>query len=265
MNKYILKFLFSFLLILCIWSFCIEPNLLSINRITLKNSDLKGIKIAIAADFHLKKHEENRLKKVIQKINENKPDLIFLVGDFVQGLSEIQSLSFEKIADNLKNLTPKYGTYAVIGNHDIWLDEYKVADVLKSAGIIVLNNENQKAEIKEKSLTIAGTNDFTENKADIVKTLINAEKPIILLTHNPDIFPFVPASVDLTISGHTHGGQVIIPFVGAPIVPSSYGNKYLKGLVTENNKQILITKGIGTSILPIRFNCLPEIIILSFE
>lgn len=84
--------------------------------------------------------------------------------------------------------------------------------------------------------------------------LYKAQEPIILMTHNPDIFEdFVPQNVALTLSGHTHGGQVVIPFIGALIVPSSYGKKYANGLITEHNKKILITKGLGTTIFPIRF------------
>ena len=85
------------------------------------------------------------------------------------------------------------------------------------------------------------------------------------MTHNPDIFELVPSNVDVTISGHTHGGQLVLPFVGALVVPSAYGNRYASGLVVENNRTIFITKGIGTSILPVRFNCLPEIVVITFK
>ncbi len=152
-----------------------------------------------------------------------------------------------------------------MGNHDIWLNEDKVKNTLRSANITILDNSNTKINVKGKNITLAGTNDFTENKADIVKTLKNAQSPTILMTHNPDIFPFIPQNIDIAIAGHTHGGQVFLPFIGALIVPSQYGKRYASGLVEENGHIIFATKGIGTSILPVRFNCTPKIVIITFE
>ena len=111
---------------------------------------------------------------------------------------------------------------------------------------------------------IAGVEDLTTSQADITKALRNTKKPTILLTHSPDIFPNIPNNVFLTLAGHTHGGQIRIPMIGALIVPSDFGNKYSYGLVNENDKSMIITKGIGTSILPVRFCCFPEILVINF-
>ena len=261
-------FKISVLLILSLifWSFLIEPNLLITKNISIKNEDLKGIKITVASDFHLKNHDTKRLKKIIKKINKTDSDLVLLLGDYVDETAEFKTLPLKEITEILKNIKSKNGIYAVLGNHDIWLDENELTKCLKNANITVLNNANRILTINEKTLTLAGTNDYTEGKADISKALNNAKKPIILMTHNPDIFEqFVPNSVDLTISGHTHGGQIVIPFVGALIVPSDYGNKYANGLISDNNRKIYVTKGLGTTILPVRFNCLPEIVTIIFE
>ena len=86
-----------------------------------------------------------------------------------------------------------------------------------------------------------------------------------MLTHSPDIFPKVPKEVNLTLSGHVHGGQVRLPLLGAIIVPSKYGDKYSYGLIEEDNKKMIVTSGIGTSILNVRFNCKPEIVVIEFE
>lgn len=259
------KVLISLLFILFIWSVLIEPNCLIVKNITIENKNLSGLKIAVVGDFHLKKHDEWRLKKAVKLLNQADADIILLVGDYVNGISRLQTLSFDKITANLSQLTAKNGVYAIIGNHDIWLDENKVKNALIDAKITVLDNENKKININGKKYTLAGTNDFTEGMADLPKTLKNAENPIILMTHNPDIFELVPSNVDVTISGHTHGGQLVLPFVGALVVPSAYGNRYASGLVVENNRTIFITKGIGTSILPVRFNCLPEIVVITFK
>lgn len=263
-NKFF-KILLAITILLFVWTFCVEPNLLVTKNITVKNEDLKGIKITIAGDFHLKKNDEKRLQKTIKVINETDADLILLLGDYVKGHKRNKTISYDKINKNFKNLRAKNGIFAILGNHDIWISENETKNSLNSAGITVLDNENKKIKIKNKMVTIAGTNDMTENKADIAKTLKNAQKPTILITHNPDIFPFVPEFVDFTVAGHTHGGQVVFPLFGAPIVPSNYGQRYASGLVVENGKNIFITKGIGTSILPVRFNCTPEIVTITFE
>ena len=226
-----------------------------------------GIQRAPASqDPVLQGHSRGKSGAARKKINKTDSDLVLLLGDYVDGTAEFKTLPLKEITENLKNIKSKNGIYAVLGNHDIWLDENELTKCLKNANITVLNNANRILTINEKTLTLAGTNDYTEGKADISKALNNAKKPIILMTHNPDIFEqFVPNSVDLTISGHTHGGQIVIPFVGALIVPSDYGNKYANGLISDNNKKIYVTKGLGTTILPVRFNCLPEIVTIIFE
>ena len=106
---------------------------------------------------------------------------------------------------------------------------------------------------------------MTTRQIDITSTLANTHNPIILLTHSPDIFPKVPNTVNLTLAGHLHGGQVRLPLLGALIVPSTYKNKYVYGLIKENGKKMIVTRGIGNSILNIRINCVPEIVVISFE
>lgn len=88
---------------------------------------------------------------------------------------------------------------------------------------------------------------------------------LILLCHSPDVFPKVPKEVNLTLAGHVHGGQVRLPILGSLIVPSNYGDKYSQGLIEENGKKMIVTKGIGNSILNVRFNCIPEIVVIEFE
>ncbi len=187
------------------------------------------------------------------------------MGDYINGDEKNNSLSFEKLSNNLKNINSKYGVYSVLGNHDWWLDGTAVEKSLKKANIQVLKNENKKIKIEEKTLTIAGVEDLMTREPDVLKALKGAKEPIILMTHTPDLFPQIPKSVDLTLAGHTHGGQVSIPLVGAPIVPSHYGNKYAQGIIKEDGKEMYVTRGVGTSILSLRFNCPPEIVVIEFE
>lgn len=256
-----------------IWSIFIEPNRLIVTHYNLKQSNLKGLKIVFVSDFHVKPYQKGNLVKVVKAINKENPDLILSTGDFVSGHHKILSMSIEEIAQELSKLKSKYGIYAVLGNHDWWQGGERIEQSLERRGIIVLGNENKIVDIGARKLYLAGVEDITTRNIDLVKALKNTKSPTILLTHSPDVFPFISqkgnspiaSNVDLTLAGHTHGGQVVLPFVGPLVVPSDYGKKYAQGLIEENGKRLLVTKGIGTSILPIRFNCLPEIIVINFN
>lgn len=258
---------------LIIWAFFIEPNMLVITTLNIPVPELKGLKVVFVSDFHIKPNQKNRLKYVVKKINEQHPDLILSTGDFVSGHDPKQSLPIEEIAPVLSTLESKYGFYSVLGNHDWWQGGEEIEKALENNAVVVLGNENKKIKINDKTLYIAGVEDMDTRNIDLAKALKNADKPTILLTHTPDVFPFISdklnskitGKVNLVLSGHTHGGQFNLPFVGALIVPSSYGNKYAQGLINENGKMMFVTKGIGTSILPVRFNCLPEIVVISFN
>lgn len=267
------KWVLLTVLLLLVWSNFIEPNLLFVNHQTFTIEGLSGLKVVFVGDFHVKPHQKNRLKYVVRKINEQHPDLILSTGDFVSGHYAGHSLPIEDIAKELANLKSKYGFYAVLGNHDWWQGGEKIQKVLEQNGVIVLNNASRKLNLNGKTLYISGVEDMGTRQVDLVKALKNTNRPAILLTHTPDIFPFVTNNanskitdkVSLTLAGHTHGGQVNLPFLGALIVPSGYGNKYAKGLIEENDKKMFVTKGVGTSILPIRFNCAPEIVVIDFK
>ena len=129
---------------------------------------------------------------------------------------------------------------------------------LKKYGFIVLSNSS----VKIKNIYIAGVEDMQTGTPDVQKALENTKPPVILLTHNPDIYYDINQKVDLILAGHVHGGQVKIPFLGAMIVPSKYGAKFAEGIIEENHNKMIITKGLGTSILPVRFRSTPEIIVL---
>ena len=135
---------------------------------------------------------------------------------------------------------------------------YEIAVCLEKNNIKVLLNKN----ICFEKYCIAGVDDMQTGKPDISKALNGADKPVILLSHTPDIMPEVPFDVNLTLAGHLHGGQIRLN--GALTVPSAFGTKYANGFVDDKGKKIYTTKGLGTSILPVRFNCFPEIVIINF-
>lgn len=112
--------------------------------------------------------------------------------------------------------------------------------------------------------TLVGFGDFWEDPSQIGSVIGNlpGEGPVLAFTHNPDLFPEIPATVSLTVAGHTHGGQVRLPGLGTPIVPSRYGSRYVRGLVEENGRTLFVTSGLGSSILPVRFRVPPEVVLL---
>lgn len=261
------KILFAIIFLFCIWVFLVEPNMIKVTNLNLKINGLSGSKVVFVGDLHVKPYQKEHLKHVVAKINEQHPDLILCIGDFVSGHKPRHSLPIEEIAKELSVLKPKYGFYAVLGNHDWWQGGEKIEKVLEQNGIIVLGNENKVVDIHGEKLSIAGVEDLSTRGVDLQKAVKNIHHPSILLSHSPDVFPLLKGenAVDLALAGHTHGGQVRLPFVGPVIVPSYYGKKYAGGLVEESGQKMFVTKGIGTSVIPIRFNCVPEIVVINFK
>ena len=191
-----------------------------------------------------------------------------MLGDFViQDVVGGEFVEPETIAAHLKDLRAPLGVYAVLGNHDWWLDGERVRRALESTGVRVLENDAARIEKDGRAFWLAGLADLWTRKPDIEATLakVTDDAPVIALTHNPDLFPRIPPRVILTLAGHTHGGQVNLPVVGRPVVPSQFGQLYAQGHVQEQGRHLFVTSGVGTSIIPVRFRVPPEIIVLTFD
>lgn len=260
--------------ILFVKAFFIEPDKIIVHKVTLKlnNWDKKhdNLKIAIISDIHFGAPFINteKLEKIVELSNKERPDLILLPGDFVSnGVIGEKFVNSEVVANILSKLKSKYGMVAVLGNNDWGYNGKKVILALENKKITVLENNAKKLIINGKPLWIAGVADLIKRFPDIDAALskINDKTPVLLLSHNPDVFPFVPNRVNLTISGHTHGGQVNLPVLGRLIVPSGFGDRYAFGHIHENNKDLYVSTGIGTSMIPVRFGVLPEIDILTIK
>lgn len=264
MKKYLLITLFIITLLLAGYSYFIEPNKLEVTNYTIQDKELSGVKIVFASDFHIKPYGQKRLEKVVETINAQNPDVVISAGDFVCGHTEHSTMHPQKIAEGLAKVKSKYGFYTTLGNHDGWYDRWYIKELLEKQNIKVLNNKNEKLQINGKEIFIAGVEDMMTAFPNMEDALKGTKTPTILLTHTPDVFPDIPRNVNLTLAGHTHGGQVRLPLIGALIVPSDYGNKYSSGLIEEKWKKMIVTNGIGVSILPIRFNCPPEIVVIEF-
>ena len=248
------KFILLFFILLFIWSFFIEPNLLTVKRYKVDN--LNGKRIVFVSDFHIAKGDISRLKRIVNKINKLNPDLVLSGGDFIKGHTGKTTMPIEEQAKELAKI--KAPVITVLGNHDGWFDKYTVKTELEKVGITVLHNTNTKID----DLYIAGVEDLQTGIPNIETALENTDFPRILITHTPDIYFDVKEDVDLILAGHVHGGQIKLPFFGALICPSRYRTKFSDGDFKETQNRMIVTKGLGTSILSMRFCDLPEVVVL---
>lgn len=260
--------------VLAVWSFLVEPALLVVNREELPLGRtppaLRGLKIAAISDIHAGSPHINieKLNRLVEETNRLQPDLVVLLGDYViQDVAGGKFIEPEATAECLSRLHAPLGVFAVLGNHDWWLDGERVGRALTSVGIKVLENDAARVVRDGHPLWVAGLADLWTRSPDTRKALAavndDGDAPVLLLTHNPDVFPDVPARVALTLAGHTHGGQVNLPLVGRPVVPSRYKQLYAYGHVVEGGRHLFVTSGVGTSILPVRFRVPPEITLIT--
>lgn len=262
------------LVVLAAWSFWFEPRRLVVRDVELLlpglPSEADGLRIAVMGDLHVGSphHDLPKLRAIVGEVNRGDADVVLIAGDLViQGVLGGRFVEPEAIAHELRALRARMGVFAVLGNHDFWFDAPRVARALEAVGIRVLHDEAVSMVLGDRTLWLGGVSDLWEGEHDIAKTLAGVPRgePVILFTHNPDIFPDVPERVALTVAGHTHGGQVNLPIVGRPIVPSRYGQRYAAGHVVEQGRHVFVSTGTGTSILPIRFRVPPEIALLTLR
>lgn len=250
---------------------------LEVSEITISSSRIppafSGFRIAQVSDLHNAEFGEGNAE-LLQMLSECDPDIIVITGDFVDASrTDIDvALAF---AGEVARIAP---TYYVTGNHEAAISQYNVLKSgLEAAGVTVLEDEAVSLDRDGESVTLIGLSDpdatikgdlFGEVPAMIsskLGNLIDGEGGyIILLSHRPELFEtYVSSSVDLVLSGHAHGGQFRLPFVGGLIAPNQgLFPKYDAGLYTEGNTNMVVSRGIGNSIIPIRFNNRPEIVVV---
>ncbi len=222
-------------------------------------AEFDGTTIALIADIHHgKTWGLDFVRSVVEDANGLEADIVALAGDYTfHGRQYIEPCIAELAA-----LRGRLGVYAVLGNHDHWDGAALVRAALAKAQITEVTNTGVWLVRGKGRLRLCGVDDLWEGKQDLVSALgdCGEEEAAVLLCHNPDYVESIrDRRVRLVLSGHTHGGQVIIPFLGAPIVPSRYGQKYLEGLVKTLYTQVYISHGLGTNSPPMRFNCRPEL------
>lgn len=251
------------------------------------------LRIAALADIHACRPwmGPDRIAGIVAQTNALRPDLIVLLGDFSTGHRFVAGpVHATEWAPILGGLTAPLGVHAVLGNHDWWDDPAAQRrgrgptiyhGRLADAGINVLENDAIRLRTRAGAFWLAGLGDQLallpwrrfgrgrwQGVDDLPGTLarISGKDPVVLLAHEPDIFPQVPARVALTLSGHTHGGQVRL-LGHSPLVPSRYGNRYAYGHVREpapdgRPRDLIVSGGLGCSIMPVRFGVPPEIVLI---
>ncbi len=257
----IYKIILYLLFFILLYAFLAEPNLITVKTINLKSDDIKNLKIVFLSDFHFSRFAPFRLKRLVNKVNALNPDIIISGGDYVIAHRASLSMDLDKMISALSKMKSKYGIYSVLGNHDYFRDSKIIIEKLRQYGITVLENSNTAINADGKPLFIAGISDMQTTYYSLDKALLNTKPPVILVSHSPDIFPEAKGRVNLILAGHTHGGQVRIPFWGALIVPSEYGKAFESGFI---EKLMFVGRGIGTSFLHVRFNCPPEIVVINY-
>lgn len=244
----------------------IERNLVLVNRYKVPIENLPpafhGFTIAQLTDLHLGfLVSESFVEAIVQRTNALKPDVICCTGDYVHARDTVEEI--DRVWPILAKLNARHGVYSILGNHDHWADFDRSLYWLDRTGQDIRHQCKPIYQDKQRIL-IGGAGDFWEDelRIDLTFACSDANDCCILLSHNPDSVdtPFT-TPLSLVLSGHTHGGQVVIPFFGPPILPVK-NKRYSSGLITTPRTQVFISRGIGWAIYPVRFNCYPEIAVL---
>ena len=232
-----------------------------------------GYRIVQLSDFHLEEFTEPFfLERIVEQVNRLEADMVLLTGDFITRGSLnflFEHYAAMRCAEILATIhCPQ--KFAVLGNHDVAVSASMVTAALQSQGLPVLHNRFDTLTLRGDSLHIAGTADPGTDRPDLNTAVPQIPQgPVILMSHAPDYADFVVShprgvSVDLMLSGHSHGGQVRLPVLG-PLVLPPLGRKYVEGLFRFNNMQLYVNRGIGTVGIPIRLNCPPEITLITLD
>lgn len=259
----------------------IEPARLVVVKktITLNNSPENKIKIALVSDLHVGPYKEtNFVKRVVKTIKNQQPDIIMFAGDFVYNSGDQV-----RFLQPLKELSAPLGVFAVLGNHDYsdtnfllgqdaFIRSANISESLEALGMTVLINDGVTLDVNGKKVGLIGTDDFWTGRASIgnaIKSLNTTAvpHPLILLSHNPDMIYFAKdALIDLLLAGHTHAGQIRLPFIGSvPGIPTSLGRFFDRGLFEFENTKLFITSGAGEQGPRARLFNPPEVAIVTLE
>lgn len=225
----------------------------------------EGLTVAFLTDLH---HGPwtglEYIREIVRRTNALAPDVILLGGDYVHQ----DRRYIAPCAAELAALSAPLGVYGVLGNHDHWEGAAETQDALKAAGVTVLDNDGVWLQRDGARMRLGGVGDLWEDVQNLDEALSDATSgdACLVLSHNPDFTEtLVDPRVGLLLSGHTHGGQAYVPFYGAPVVPSRYGQKYRAGFVLGPAAPVYVSRGLGAITPPLRFACRPELALLTLR
>jgi uncharacterized protein len=234
----------------------------------------RKLSITVIADLHAGGPDMTlaHIQQIVETANGLKSDLVVLLGDYTTSyLFWDKPVPYAVWAVELARLKAPLGTWAILGNHDWWNHVAEIRQALADVRIPVLENLAVMLGAKGQRFWLAGLGDQLAYRLgphrfrgvdDLPGTLaqVRTDDPVLLLAHEPDIFPRVPARVALTLSGHTHGGQIRLPWIWPAFVPSEYGARFAYGHVVEDDRHLIVSGGLGTSFIPARLGVPPEIV-----
>jgi hypothetical protein len=255
------------------YAFGVEPNWLerTFHRVKLPCRSLtSGVRILQLSDFHASAVVPfSLIENSVELALEAKPDVIVLTGDFVTDATPVDESEYARILRRLSSAAP---VFATLGNHDggAWgarvgglKDSSMVRGILRAGNIPLLHNRSEVVRVRDQSIRFAGVGDLWSHGVDgeLAFADVPADDPAILLAHNPDTKDVLRNRPwDLMLSGHTHGGQVVLPIVGERFVPIR-DKRFIAGLKPWNGRQVYVTRGVG-NIDGVRVNCRPEVTVL---
>jgi len=255
----------------------IEPQSLVVTRYALNPPGWPAgckLSITVIADLHAGGPDMTLtyIRQMVDTANGLKSDLVVLLGDYTANYSfPITRVPDPVWAAELARIAAPLGTWAILGNHDWWFDIAGVRRALADVRIPVLENNAVRLNVDGQPFWLAGIGDQIAYRLgygqflgvdDLPGTLaqVGTADPVLLLVHEPDIFPRIPARVALTLAGHTHGGQIRLPLIWPAFVPSKYGARFAYGHVVEDGRHMIVSGGLGTSFIPARLGVPPEIV-----
>lgn len=260
----------------------LQNNLLSVSKVSITSSEIpanfKGFKMVQLSDLHSKKFGENQ-EVLIEKVKSLNPDIIAITGDLVDSERYDAEASLEVV----KQLVKYYPVYFVTGNHEAWSGVYaNLEKELKKYNVTVLRNEHTRIQKDGQEIYILGiddpaftvkNNDKNEEMSTVKKEIIKAKKEInrgeytVLFSHRPELLQvYAEQQINLVLTGYAHGGQVRLPFVGGLVAPNQgVLPKYTAGLYKEQDTSMIVSRGLGNSIIPQRVFNRPEIVVVQFN
>ena len=275
-KKLFLLVAFLISIVTLIWyGLIFEPNNIQIEKINIAIENLpesfNNTKIVHLTDFHSYGFNE-REKRVLEILEDLNPDFVFITGDFI----DHKTKDINSCQEFWQELGSKYQgkIFGITGNHEYWNNDIEIKDfknLLEESGIVILSNENEKIFQDNEYIYLIGVDDPHTGNDNLEKAAAGTEEniPKILLAHSPDIVNDLEnlekENIDLILAGHTHGGQIKIPFIKPFWTPTKNRGKYASGLFEISHSYLYVNRGIGTTALPIRFNCPPEITVIELR